>query len=1320
MPTADADCDHDRCIDVIVPVYRDYHATKRCLASLCDAPVTSPCCLIVIDDASDDVQIQALLQHYAQAQRIQLIRHPDNRGFIAAVNTGLAVHPQRDVVLLNSDTEVANDWLDRLIACAATQTCIGTVTPFSNDATICSYPRLGVANPRPQAPVTLAQLDALAAKVNHGCVVDLPTAVGFCMLIRRCCLEQVGGFDQARFGRGYGEEVDFCQRATALGYRHVLAANIVVYHQGGASFGAEASDRKQAAQAIIDALYPDYQARIAQFFADDPPRYARRRLDIARFAQAPYSVLLITHARGGGVERHIQELVHSVSNHLAIMILTPYGENTQRLYWHDEAQQEEFELVINLAQDFAQVIDVLQQLRLNRLHYHQVAGLPKQVLQLPGALQCPYDVTLHDYTVICPRFHLTLTNGLYCGEPDSDHCNRCLQPQQSITWPGWPDDIVSWRQQWHDWLSGAARLISPSRDVQRRLQRYWPALPMVLWPHPWPHEYEQATGALQLGRVIKVLILGGLSLAKGLNLVKACARDAQQRQLPLFFRVIGPSVPIAEVWPQMPLSISGSYEDRELPALIAVEKPDVFLFPAQIPETFSYTLCAAMRTGYPIVASDLGAFQERLAEYDQAYLLMPTAAPALWNDQLLGCASVVPAAPSVVRSAWSTHEIASYCQRYMAAFSPMVATDITQDYSLPLAWLYPIADQVPAPMGLSALYSAVVDYGHHQWRAQFAQIVPTTELELADAQWERKALRQQVRELEAYYSQQLHNERWAAQTYLQIERQACHDYIAQLTQEYHALQAQLQLFDAAIWRRFGAQLRHQVGHKVKRAWQLLQGVQRRQAWSLRWLWQARAMMRQASAQDELSGLPPSAPITQYTNLKTESSLAQPIVSIIIPLTGTMTTNGHWFDPVSEQVGMRYCSQIEVIVCGTDMQLAALPGHALRARREHWSFCAVAADAQPQQIAQQALQQAQGRYLLWLAADMTLAPETISLLLDQIQQTDVGLVTAKLLFGSRWLLAAGAILWADGSVWYDGYGDNPEKPFYMVARRLLVSPWGCCCLARERLMAVLDRAPLATTWLEWLVQITLALVAQGYSVLYQPGAIARTAEHLGPQADAGRALLDAQQCQRLQLQWSAQIAQCFPVGERLEAARIPFIQKRVLLIAVGDDQLTTPASQDVRELLTLLTHHTIEITLVIAQGALWSSTERYQWQQRGVICFAETGSTAVQQVLLQIGPWLDHVMLYGAAALAHDVDVFRNRALKAQLSYVVDESQLTPGADLSFDACRAWWSAHEQHCTLMRRYDETYFRSERLRDYFQSAVPRVPLVTWMQLHSVVSA
>ena len=126
----------------------------------------------------------------ANARRFRLIRHERNVGFVASVNEGMGMHRSRDVLLLNSDTEVADGWLDRIAACAASR-CqrTATVTPFSNNATICSYPLFARTTRCPTGQTT-ASLDRVFARENAGASVEIPTAVGFCMYISRRLLDR--------------------------------------------------------------------------------------------------------------------------------------------------------------------------------------------------------------------------------------------------------------------------------------------------------------------------------------------------------------------------------------------------------------------------------------------------------------------------------------------------------------------------------------------------------------------------------------------------------------------------------------------------------------------------------------------------------------------------------------------------------------------------------------------------------------------------------------------------------------------------------------------------------------------------------------------------------------------------------------------------------------------------------------------------------------------------------------------------------------------------------------------------------------------------
>ena len=215
-------------VDVVIPVYRGLDTTKRCLESVLHHSQTTSYELIIIDDACPEPELATWLDGLFAAGRIQLLRNTSNRGFTSCANLAFALHPSRDIVLLNSDTEVHGNWLDRLRRAASPED-VGTITPLTNSGTMCSYPRFCAENPMPESE-TLARLDYLCASLNGDRRVDLPTAVGFCMYLTRRCIDAVGYFDQTHFPRGYGEENDFSMRAAAQGFRNLLVGDVFVAH----------------------------------------------------------------------------------------------------------------------------------------------------------------------------------------------------------------------------------------------------------------------------------------------------------------------------------------------------------------------------------------------------------------------------------------------------------------------------------------------------------------------------------------------------------------------------------------------------------------------------------------------------------------------------------------------------------------------------------------------------------------------------------------------------------------------------------------------------------------------------------------------------------------------------------------------------------------------------------------------------------------------------------------------------------------------------------------------------------------------------------
>ena len=261
---------------VVVPVHNALDALDACLASL-DRTLPAGAKVLVADDHSSDPRIAPLVESWCQRTSLAArhVRRDRNLGFPANCNAAFADTGDDDVVLLNSDTLTTPGWLQQMARCAGSDPRIATVTPWSNNAEICSFPRFCEANPVPDQPDAIAEAAASMAPVVYP---ELPTAVGFCMFIRRAALRQIGGFDAETFGRGYGEENDFCLRAAAMGWRNVLCETAYVVHLGGASFAPLDMAPGGENLSRLLARWPDYNERIARFIMADPLAPLRLRL----------------------------------------------------------------------------------------------------------------------------------------------------------------------------------------------------------------------------------------------------------------------------------------------------------------------------------------------------------------------------------------------------------------------------------------------------------------------------------------------------------------------------------------------------------------------------------------------------------------------------------------------------------------------------------------------------------------------------------------------------------------------------------------------------------------------------------------------------------------------------------------------------------------------------------------------------------------------------------------------------------------------------------------------------------------------------------
>ncbi|MGL6208320.1 MAG: glycosyltransferase family 2 protein, partial [Paracoccaceae bacterium] len=428
-------------ITIVMPVYNAFAVLQESLDRVL-RHTEMAWHLILVEDCSTDGRVRPWLRDWAAARnaalagQVSLIENATNLGFIGSVN--LALDQARaigdPVVLLNSDALVPAGWASRLIQPLVELPKVASVTPMSNDAEIFSVPVICARSDL--NPGDADAVDALARTFSAAVKgVQAPTGVGFCMALNPKYLALVPKLDTA-FGRGYGEEVDWCQKVRAKGGQHLGIANLFVEHRGGGSFGSADKQRLVAANnAIISRRYPTYDLEVHDFIRQDP--LAAPRLALALFLaarrqpQGTAMPIYLAHSLGGGAEHYlIDRIERDVADGGSAVVLRVGGAFRWQVEVHGTSGK-----VVGVTQDFAVVTRLLASVTSRRIVYSCGVGAGDPMV-LPGALLSLADdgrhkieVLFHDFFPISPSYTLLNSQGVFTGVPlsgtdDAAHQSR--------------------------------------------------------------------------------------------------------------------------------------------------------------------------------------------------------------------------------------------------------------------------------------------------------------------------------------------------------------------------------------------------------------------------------------------------------------------------------------------------------------------------------------------------------------------------------------------------------------------------------------------------------------------------------------------------------------------------------------------------------------------------------------------------------------------------------------------------------------------------------------------------------------------------------
>jgi len=479
-----------RGVDIIIPVYNALELLRDCYESVIQYTNLEKDHLVMIDDCSPDPAVELWLQNL-NTSGVTVLKNESNLGFPGTVNRGM-MNSERDVILLNSDTIVTANWVDKMAQCAYSNDDIATVTPFSNAATLCSVPIFGLDNQIPNGQSISEYADIIEA-VSQRRYPEISVAVGFCMYIKRAVIDEVGYFDAETFKKGYGEENDFCWRASQIGYTHRLCDDTFVFHRGTASFiPEEKQELINEHSRIVAERYPVLNRVNEVFVSFDQNSDLRAVIDLfSSCSTKEKSILYILHAdyhdktnyQIGGTEIHVRDLENGLSESYNIIVaarknadlvisVTVSGKRFQFRIDIGEAAKYFSFYHKGLRNIWEVLIDAFG---ISLVHVHHVLGLSLDIFDVCREKRIPVVFSLHDFYCVCPTITLVDYENHFChNETTIEHCANCLKEKCSIN--RIDNYLIMWRSRWEKILNNLDLIISPSQSAKEIVLSYYPEL----------------------------------------------------------------------------------------------------------------------------------------------------------------------------------------------------------------------------------------------------------------------------------------------------------------------------------------------------------------------------------------------------------------------------------------------------------------------------------------------------------------------------------------------------------------------------------------------------------------------------------------------------------------------------------------------------------------------------------------------------------------------------------------------------------------------------------------------------------------------------
>lgn len=527
-----------------------------------------------------------------------------------------SIDEKSDLIIFNSELEISDDWIERLIQSANSYISIGTVSPML----LQDFKEYDLDKFVKYDRQTLREWGRIFEACTLGNCCDVEWNLFDCVYIKSEVLCDVG-IPTEEMVLDKNKAKEWFMTVAQLGWSSVMTNDVVV--SGRLIYGNSSIYYSSRVKGNVRRFIDDLWKCVELFFI---LHFDNSRINILHYLLADFQEGRAYNI--GGTQFHVSDLVEYQKKKYNVFVLARDG-GYLRLTEYVDNDKKQFDFWVGTASDNVIFYDkrheevylkILKVFDIRLIHIHHTMWMPLNIFYAANSYYIPIIMSIHDYYYACPVLKMiNLQNELCTKHTCESDCNECLKKTKNII--DGTAYINKWHREYGKVIDLCSKIISPSQQALDTIGEFYPQIHNKAFIVEHGIRLPKESNKINYKHdKLRIAFIGGISDIKGGSVIyDLIKKDKSQFEWYIMGKIGYSDLVYLE---QKNLTKTGQYKRYEIYDLLKLHEIDIVCILSIVAETFCYTLSEAAAMGIPVIAKRVGALGER-AEKMQCGWVIP-------------------------------------------------------------------------------------------------------------------------------------------------------------------------------------------------------------------------------------------------------------------------------------------------------------------------------------------------------------------------------------------------------------------------------------------------------------------------------------------------------------------------------------------------------------------------------------------------------------------------------------------------------------------------------------------------------------------------